>query len=64
MTKDEIQDIRDDLRRSLDRLEELDTIEAWGRDEHREALDTLSDIGHAVERQKAYYRQYRGLMRD
>ena len=64
MTRDEIKDIRDGLRGCLDVLDELDGVEAWGREERREALDMLSEIGHYTERQKMYYKQYRGLMKD
>lgn len=64
MTKDEIKYIRENLRRSLADLDRLDTVEPWGRQERQEALDSLSDIGHYTERQKMYYKQYRGLMKD
>jgi hypothetical protein len=61
MTKDEIKDIRENLRGILDSLDDLDRAAEW---DSQEAKDLLSDFSHYTERQKAYYRQYRGLMRD
>lgn len=64
MTKDEIKDIRENLRDILAGLDELDKLEAWDKVASREAKDLLSDFSHYADRQKSYYKQYRGLMRD
>jgi hypothetical protein len=64
MTRDEIQNIRENLRDILDGLDELDRLGTWDRTASREAKDLLSDFSHYAERQKSYYGQYRGLMRD
>jgi hypothetical protein len=61
MTKDEIKDIRENLRGILDSLDNLDRVEEC---DSQEAKDLLSDFAHYADRQKQYYRQYRGLMRD
>ena len=64
MTRDEIGDIRQNLRDALEALDELDSVETWTDTERQEAMDVLSDFGHFVERQKMYYRQYRGFLKD
>jgi hypothetical protein len=64
MTKDEIKDIRENLRDILAGLDELDKLETWDKVASREAKDLLSDFSHYADRQKSYYKQYRGLMRD
>ena len=64
MTKDEIKDIRENLRDILAGLDELDELETWDKVASREAKDLLSDFSHYADRQKSYYKQYRGLMRD
>ena len=64
MTKDEIKDIRENLRDILVGLDELDKLETWDKVASREAKDLLSDFSHYADRQKSYYKQYRGLMRD
>ncbi len=64
MTRDEIADIRENLRDILNGLDELDKVDTWDKVANREAKDLLSDFSHYADRQKSYYRQYRGLMRD
>ena len=64
MTKDEIKDIRGTLRDILEELDRLDGLETWDSTARRKAKDCLSDFAHYAERQKSYYGQYRGLMRD
>lgn len=64
MTKDEIKAIRENIRDILDGLDELDKLETWDKLASREAKDLLSDFSHYAERQKSYYGQFRGLMRD
>ena len=64
MTKDEIKDIRENLRATLRELDRLDELEDWSQTARHLARDLLSDFSHYTERQKAYYGQYRGIMRD
>lgn len=64
MTKDEIQSIRENLREILDELDTLDELETWDKASSRRAGDCLSDFSYYTERQKMYYKQYRGFMKD
>jgi len=64
MTKDDIKDIRRNIQQDLEGLERLEDVEPWGRAEKQEAMTYLSEVGYYVERMKAYYKQYKGIMRD
>ena len=64
MTKDDIKDIRRNIQQDLEGLERLEDVEPWGRAEKQEAMTCLSEMGYYVERMKAYYKQYKGIMRD
>jgi len=64
MTRDEIQDIHENIRRAVDALSEYDKMETWSKADTKEVMLLLSELDHYNSREKSYYRQYRGIMRD
>lgn len=64
MAHEEIKDIRENLRDILNGLDELDKLEEWDKVAAREARNLLSDFSHYADRQKSYYKQYKGILRD